>query len=302
MDRAAFFTLIDRRYKAIAEEEYASTLDQIGDWFDVQTSDAFEERRGAIGELPIWSPFTGTVDYARMYEQYNSVATHIEFTQGLRWERTLIDDDLTGIMRGDRYRKMVRSGIITRQQHAAQLWNLATSSAQQFYTRSEGVPIASDSHTTRTPGVSTASGFDNLILEELAPTSYRAARIQMRHFANDQGHITNLMGNCLVVPIDQEPRGMEILQSTHSPDNANNAISPEMGTAKLKVSIYWTDINDWALTNDQLMKENCIWFDRIKPEYRQIMDFDTVQLKAMGYGRWSFLVMDWRWLMFGSVS
>lgn len=301
-DLAAFFTLVDRRYKAIVDEEIAEIEDQLSMWFDVQSSDAFEERLGSIGELGVWDEFQGSIPYVRPYEQYNIVATHREFAQGQRWERTLIDDDLTGIMRGDRYRKMVRSGTVTRQQHGARLFNFAASNDVYFYTRSEGVPLASNSHTTRTPNVSTATGFDNLTTAALSPTAYRAARIQMRHFANDQGHITNTMGDTLIVPIDMEPRAMEILQSTQSPDTANNAINPERGTAKIQVCLYWTDVNDWALCNSRMMKENCIWYNRVAPEYRQIMDFDTIQLKASGYMRYSMGVFDWRWLLYASVS
>lgn len=307
MDKAAFQTLLDRRYRTIQDEELASTLDQISEYYMMEDSDSHEERRGSVGELPTWAQFANAIDYQRFYEQFNVVAVHRPFAQGLRWEREMVDDDLTGIMRGDRYRKLVNSGIITRQQHAARLWNFAASNDVFFYQRSEGRPLASDDHLTRTPGVSTASGFDNLTTVALSPTSYRASRIQQRRFANDQGHITNIIGDCLVVPIDLEPRAEEILYSSHAPDSAVNAINPESAARRptsLKVCIYWNDVNDWALCNDRLMKENAYWYDRIKMdgEFRQILDFDTLQLKASGYGRWSFSVLDWRWLMFGSVS
>ena len=302
MDLGAFFTLVDRRYKAIVEQEIAETEDQISMWFDVQTSDSFEERMGSVGELPTWQEFQGSIEYARFYEQYSMVAQHREFAQGLRWERTLIDDDLTGIMRGDRYKKMVRAGIITRQQHAARLFNFAAANDTFFYTRSEGVPLASNSHTTRTPNVSTAVGFDNLATAALSPTSYRAMRIQMRHFANDQGHLANIMSDTLIVPIDLEPRAQEILQTTLQVDSANNNINPERGTAKIAVCLYWNDVNNFALVNSRMMKENCIWYNRVQPEYRQIMDFDTIQLKASGYTRYSFGAMDWRFMCFADVS
>jgi phage major head subunit gpT-like protein len=302
IDLAAIQTLVDRRYREVRDQVYASTEDQIGMFYDIQSSTSFEERISSIGENPTWDEFQGTIPYVRWYEQYNTVATHREYAQGMRYERTALEDDLTNILRGDYYAKMVRSGIITRQQHAARLWNFAATNDLTFYTRSEGVPIASNSHTTATPGVSTATGFDNLTTAALSPTAYRAARIQMRRFANDQGHIMNTIGDGLVVPIDLEPRAEEILMSSQSPDNANNAVNPERGTATVMVSIYWNDTNDWALVNKMMMKDNCIWFDRRKPDFRSIMDFDTEQLKVAGSGRWSTALVDWRWLMFASVS
>lgn len=302
MDLQSFQTLVDRRYREIDDFEYSSEKDQIPLFFTMDTSDSFEERAGSVGELPTWDEFGGNVNYQRFFEQYNVVATHREFNQALRWTRRMMDDDLTGIMRGDNYRKMVRSGLVTRQVHAARLWNFAASNDTFFYVRSEGVPLASDNHTTRTPNVSTTNGFDNLTTSELAPVSYRAARQQMRRFVNDQGQIADIVADMLVVPIELEQRAMEIQQSPGNADNANRVSNPEAGTAKIVVPIYMTDVNNWALVNESMMKDNCTWFDRVKREYRRIMDFETYQLKASGYGRWSFRVKDWRWLLYANVS
>ncbi len=301
-DLASFQSLVDRRYREIKDFELASVTDQLDLWFDMETSDSFEERRGSVGELPIWDKFEGNLEYTRFWEQYNAVATHIEFAQALRWTRRMLDDDLTGIMRGDRYRKMVRSGIITRQIHGARLWNFMSSNDLYFYSRSEGVPLASTAHVTRVPGVSTATGFNNVTVAELSPTAYRAARQQMRRFANDQGYITNIIPTKLEVPIELEQRAMEIQQSPGDPDNARRTSNPEANTATIEVPLYWTSTTNWALVNEPLMKENCIWFDQTKPDFRSIVDFETFQLKASGYGRWSFLVLDWRWIMAGAVT
>lgn len=304
MSPAGFQTLLDRRYKEILEYEYASTRDQISDFYSKDTSDSFEERRGSVGELPTWDEFGGSIPYARFWEQYQAIAVHREFAQGLRWERRLVDDDLTGIMRGERYTKMINSGIITQQQHAARLWNFIDSNDLYFYTRTEGVPLASAFHTTRTPNVSTTTGFDNILTDALSPVSYRAARHKMRRFASDTGNISDIIGDTLVVPIELEQRAMEILHSTYWPDTNENRIQADKDSAKIIVCIYWDDPNNWALVNEKLMKANCYWFDRIdmKGEFRQILDFDTLQLKASGYGRWSTLVLDWRWVLAGVVS
>jgi len=302
IDLQSFQSLVDRRYREIVEYEYASQIDQIGEMYSIETSDSYEERRGSVGELPTWDEFNGSLNYVRMYEQYNTITTHREFAQALRWTRQMVDDDLTGIMRGDRYRRMVRSGLFTRQQHAARLFNFATSNDTYFYTRSEGVPLASASHTTRTPGVSTASGFSNLSTQALTQVAYRTARITMRRTRNDQGQITNVMANCLFVPIDLEPKAREIIETDRQPESANNAVNPEYNTATIVVLIHWNDTNDWAICNKEMMHENCIWFNRVNPEYQQIVDFETKQLKSSGYGRWGSMVMDWRWLHFSSVS
>ena len=95
---------------------------------------------------------------------------------------------------------------------------------------------------------------------------------------------------------------MEILYSPGDPDSARRTMNPEANTTTIEVPLYWTDTNNWALINSALMKENAIWFDHTKPDYKSIVDFETFQLKASGYGRWSFMVLDWRWLYYGNVS
>jgi hypothetical protein len=215
----------------------------------------------------------------------------------------MIDDDLTGIMRGDRYRKMVRACLITRQVHGARLWNFAASNDLYFYARSEAVPLASTAHTTRSDNVSTAVGFSNLTTSELSPVSFRAARQAGRRIANDRGYISNIIYDKAVVPIELEQRMMEIRESPGDPDSARRTMNPESaGTMAIEVPLYWTDPNNWALVNTALQKENCVWFDRVKPDYKSIVDFETFQLKASGYGRWSFMVLDWRWLYYAGVS
>ena len=302
MDTSGYQSLIDRRYREIYDEEFASTLAQLPLFFSMENSDSFEERRGSVGELPIWTAFTGSLTYTQFYEQYNATATHIEFSQAYRTSRRLMDDDLTGIMRGDRYRKMVNAGIVTRQQHGARLWNFMSSNDNMFYERSEGLPIASDSHTTRTPNVSTATGFDNLTTAELSPTAYRALRQQMRRFNNDQGYIANIIPDAIVVPIELEQRAMEILLSPGDPDNARRTMNPEQNSAEIIIPLQMTDANNWGLVNRKMMKENCIFFDHTKPDFKSLIDFETYQLKCSGYMRYSTLTFGWRWVAWANVA
>ena len=302
MATSSYQSLVDRRYREIYDEEYASTLNQLPLFFSVESSDSFEEKRGSIGELPVWEAFGGALTYTQFHEQYNATATHIEFTQAFRIARSLMDDDLTGIMRGDRYRKMVNSGIVTQQQHGARLWNFMASNDNMFYERSEGLPIASDSHTTRTPNVSTATGFDNLTTAELSPTSYRALRQQMRRFNNDQGYIANIIPDTAVCAIELEQRMMEILLSPGDPDNARRTMNPEQNSAEIIVPLHMTDANDWGLVNRKMMKENCIWFTHKKEDFKSIIDFETYQLKCSGYMRYSFMVFGWRWVAWANVA
>lgn len=306
MATGSFPTLVDRRYKEIWDMKLASTEDQLPLWFSMETSDTYEERRGSIGELPTWDEFGGAnpsnLQYARFFEQYNAVATHRQFVQGLRWTRDMIDDDLTGIMRGDRFSKMMDSALITRQIHGARVWNFAASNDLYFYTRSEAVPLASTAHTTRADNVNTSTGFSNLTTSELTPVSYRGARQAMRRIANDRGYIANITADAIVFPIEMEQRVMEIQESPGDPDSTRRTMNAQAGVTTRICPLYWNDVNNWALVNTNMMKQNLIWFSHTPPDYKSIVDFETFQLKCSGYMRHSWMALDWRWLYFASVS
>ena len=299
MDFNSFSSLIDERYREVIDKELSDTRDYIPRLCDVRDSDRATERISSVGEAKTWDAFAGQIDYTRFFEQYASVATHREFSQGMIITRRMYEADLTGILkRADRFRKIVRSGIITRQTHAASILNNATSINTLFYETDEGVPLISTQHRTRTPGVTTTTGFSNYLVGALNPTNYRTARIQMRRFRNDQGDLTDIVGDELWTSIENEPRALEILRTPRGLDTAFGNINPEQDTAELVIWNRLTNLNAAYLINKNLRQEACIWWNWISPEYEMIRDFETKQLKWSGYGAWSVQVVpEWRWIV-----
>jgi len=302
VDIANMATLIDERYREVEVFLLSSEDNIIPDLYTVKTSDRNTERKSSVGEFGSWPVFSGELSYDRPYEGYNVSSVHLEYAVGMRLTETMLEDDLSGVWEAEDFEAMARAGMYTRQTDATRLLQLATTNDTTFYTRSEGLPLASNSHTTRVPGVDTSNGFDNLVTTALTPVSYRAARIQMRKFRNDRGQLINLIGDELWVPVDQEPRAQEILQSSQYADSAENRINPEKGTATVKTAIQWTDTNNWSLMNSSLRKKMCTWWERVPIAYRTIGDFETFQVKTSGRGRWSPMVLDWRFMLYASVG
>jgi hypothetical protein len=198
-------------------------------------------------------------------------------------------------MRGDRFRSMARSGVVTRQEHATRLFENLNLNDTYFYTRSEGLPLASASHTTRTPGVSTASGFSNLLASKLSQVSVRAAMIQHRKVASDRGKRSNIIADEIYVPIDLAPVAEEIFGTPKQLDSGNNNINPEKGKLTIHVIPLWSSTVNWGIGNSRLRKQNVYWIEREAPDYGRISDFDTFQMKWRGYQRHGTMVRDWRW-------
>src|SRR3989304_255022 len=156
-----FPDVLDARFARIFDEQFKQLPDRIPAIYgtpstmgpqkqDVRFSDV-----GAFGDVP---EFTGTVDYDDVYEQYDYTFTHKEYAAGFQIQRKLFDDDLHGIMDA-KPQGMPTAYQRTRQKHAAQPFNLAFSVDSTWQAGGGGGARGPNSHTTRSPGVSTAPGF-----------------------------------------------------------------------------------------------------------------------------------------------
>ena len=302
VDIGAMSALLDERYAEVVEEELQDNVDIRGMIYEVIPADRRTMRASSMGEMAQVQEFPGQLIYDRPYEGYNVQGVPREFAVGLRITQRMLEDDLTDIFSGDLWRPMVRASVTTVNKHASRLFNFADADDTYFYTRSEAVALASNSHTTRVAGVSTATGFDNLVTTALSPTNYRAARLQMRQFRTDRGELTDIIGDELWVPPDLEPRAMEILESDKSPDTGNNAMNPERRTATIKVNIHWNDTNNWALMNGKLRKANCKYLERVPIDYFKIKEFDTFQAKWAVRWRGGTQVRNWRFALWAIVG
>jgi hypothetical protein len=270
--------------------------------YSVETSDRESERFGMIGELGDWPSFVGSVSYDALYEQYNVVATHQQFGTGIIITRVMMDDDLTGLMRGDMVESMARAAVVTRNKYAARWFNFMDSNDLTFFTHSEGVPLVSASHTTRTPGVSTATGYSNITTSAFSPTSYRAALIAFRRLKNDRGDLIDEEADEVWGGLDLGPRMHEVVDTPYGLDTPFRNVNPEYKSASVKTWNRITDANNWAICNAAARKRNLKWYNRVMPEFRQIADFETLQIKRAGYMRFSYARRHHYWILGGVVS
>lgn len=306
MDLPSFPTALDARYTELIEQTLASVQDMRPAIYGMDTSDRLEERYSAIGELASWPEFTGELTSQQQYEQYETIFRPREYGTMTIITRRMVDDDLSGIFNGVRFLPMVRSGIVTQQKHAVRVFEMIGSVDSYWSIFTEGVAIASTAHTTRTPGVSTASGFSNLTTGVLSPTALRAARIAGRKIKNDVGDRADLWYDEIFVPVDLVDRTNEILRTVAGLDNPygneNQDSSARSGITKVIGLPYWSSSTNWVLSNSMMRKDLCKWITRQDPEYGRIVEFDTLQFKSRGYMRYGVATRGWRWCYAGVVS
>lgn len=301
-----FQRLLDLRLTKVWEEESKKPelKGMIPELFNVKSSSsAFEESfyTTGVGDIP---EFHGKITYLPVYPGWHKKAEHKTFSAGIQVEREILDDKKYPVL-DNNAKKLLRAALRTQEKWAARVFTNAGSTAFDFMTSEEGVALCSSAHLTRATDVSTSTGFDNTSTSALSKTSAAALRIKMRKFRTDIGERFEVSDNFgLLVPDSLVDTALEIVGSKQDPDSANNTINPSYQRYKVipYARLEDSDTNDWYMVNMDLLKENLTWFDRIKPEPKSTVDFDTYTVLQAVYFRCSYIWDDWRWIAKATVS
>ena len=297
----AFGDLLDPRFQKIFQDTYRQVPDMLPQLFQMVNNGRNNMTWSGVGAFGDWGQFTGTTTYDSIAQGYDVTSTPIEFASGVQVERKLFDDDQYHIM-DQRPAGLALAAARTKQKHGARIFNNAFAVDSFFYSHSENVSLCNDSHTTTASGVSTATGFDNLVTSALSATAVAAARIQMRGFVDDRGNAIDIMPNELWYPKELYEVAEEIIESEGKIDTANNNVNVHKGVYDGYDWLYMTDTNNWFMCDGAQRKMCLQWVDRIPIEFGFAEDLDTLVAKWRGYMRYSNAWIDWRWVLGASVS
>lgn len=303
LDSAQFVRLLDTRLREVAENKYKELPTMIPKLFNVMSSEsAWEEFFSVtgVGDIPT---FVGKIEYLPMVPGFHKKIEHAEFAAGIAAERKLIDDKKYAVLE-NRAEALISAAHRTREKKGARAFSYANSSAFDFMTSEEGVALCSDSHTTKA-AVSTSTGFDNLGSTAISKTAVAATRILMRGFRDDNGQRIDVGDDlALVVPDNLADTAMEITGTVNGLYTAEGTKNVQYG--RYEVIPYMRldddDTNNWFMVWKSQMKKDLVWMDRVLPETKNTVDFDSYQLKQAVYFRCSYGWKDWRWIYMHVVS
>jgi phage major head subunit gpT-like protein len=303
LDSAQFVRLLDTRLRQVAEQTYNELPSMIPTLFGMIDSDSAWEEFFAVGEVPDIPEFNGKISYLPIAPGFHTKIEHKEYAGGIQSERKLLDDKKYAVL-DSRAAKLMRAAGRTREKHGARAFQNAFSTAYDYMTSEEGVALASNSHTTKS-GTSTASGFDNLGTSAMNRTSIAATRLLMKKFRNDISERIDIGDNlALIVPDELEEAAREVVDTTKGFDTAGQNTNFHAG--RYKVITYSrlddTDTNNWFMTDMDKQKEQIKWLNRISPETKNTVDFETYIVKSAIYMRHSYGWIDWRWIFGNQVS
>lgn len=298
-----FVRLLDDRLYKVSEKEYTDLPKMREKFFTiVNEARAFLEYF-EIGDIPDISEFNGKLSSLSVSPGFHSKLETKEYASQIIAERKLIDDKRYSAL-DRRAAGLMESANRVNEKLAVSIFNNAFSSAFDFMTREENVALCSDSHTTKS-GASTTTGFDNAGTTALSKPAIAATRLLMRKFKSDIGERIDIGDElALVVPDSLYDTAMEIVGTMKGYDAANETKNMEYGRYKVMpwLRLDDNDANNWFMVDMKKMKRNLIFWERVKPEYKNTIDWDTYALKQAVYMRSGAGFVDWRFIYGHNVS
>jgi phage major head subunit gpT-like protein len=287
----------------VAEQTYNELPSMIPTLFGMIDSDSAWEEFFAVGEVPDIPEFNGKISYLSIAPGYHTKIEHKEYAGGVQSERKFLDDKKYSVL-DNRAAKLMRAAGRTKEKHGARAFQNAFSTAYDYMTSEEGVALCSNSHTTKS-GTSTASGFDNLGTSAMNKTSIAATRILMKQFRNDISERIDIGDNlALIVPDELEETAWEIVNTPKGFDTAGQDANFQGGRYKIipYSRLDDTDTNNWFMVDMDKMKEQLKWLNRISPETKNTVDFQTYIVQTALYMRHSYGFIDWRFIFGHQVT
>lgn len=303
LDSAQFVRLLDKRLRVVSENKYKELKSMIPMLFNMLSTDSAWEEFYSVGSTPDIPEFNGKLSYLGLAPGFNTRIEHKEYAAGIQSERKLIDDKKYGVL-DNRASGLMEAAHRTREKKGVRAFANAFSTAFDYMESEEGVALCSTSHLTKA-GTPTTSGFSNAGSTAASKTAVAATRLLMRKFRNDISERIDIGDDLAIVSPDNLVDTFEEIVGTPAGyDTA--AMDKNMDYKRYEIIPYMRlddyDTNNWFMVWKSQMKKDLIWMDRIMPELKNTIDFETYAIKHAIYFRCSYGFIDWRFIYGHNVS
>ncbi len=212
--------------------------------------------------------------------------THIAYALGYIVTKEELDDNLYEQISKARSGALALSFRQTKENIAANIYNRAFNAT---YLGGDGVSLASASHPNTSGG--TWSNVPSIAVD-LSEAALEDAVIQIMGYTNDRGLLISVMPKTLHIARQEVFNAQRILQSSYQTGNANNDInvikSGNYIPGGFKVNHYFTAPHAWFIRTVIPGGTGMKYYERVGIQFDQDNDFDTMNVKAKGYERYSF--------------
>jgi hypothetical protein len=285
-----FGDLLDPRFRKIYEtaERELQEKSYIPVLANTDTTGKNYEMMSGVGAGGDVGVFTGSLDYDTVEQLWDKTTYFPERAKGMKVQRKLADDDLSGIM-NKRPRTMAIDTYRTREKMLASIYNNAFAGT----TTPDAIALCSASH-PYSPSDATVQSNTNT--SGLNAVNIEAGRRLGAVIKNNRGELMEVDYDTILCNVSNEEKAYEVINSAGKVDTPNNNINFHKGRYDL---IVWKRLSSswaWFQIDKMLMKECLMWWTRVAPEYNYDRDFDNYVAKWSVYLRENPDVYDWQWI------
>ena len=277
-------------------ETYDEIPEQFSKIFNVETSNSATERDHGMGAFGGWEERTSgldTVAYARITDGGEVTYKHKAFTKGFMISRELYDDEKYGQMK-KMAKALARAGRAKVERDAITVLTKGFKGDAGAFKGRDELELFHDAHTL----VDSSKTCSNLMTGPLNEANLKTAIKMMSEQLDEAGGLIQMKATRLIVPPALEDTARRLLHSTLLPgtelNDTNEYLKDRM---QIVVMDYLSTVAGgsdtmWFLQDGNRHELNFFW--RVKPEFKDIEDFDTFVAKYRGYMRYSYGFSDWR--------
>ena len=258
------------------------------DLFDSETSGQnYEEDVQLTGfGLASVKPEGQGVQYDSEVQGFTTRYTHVAYSTGYIVTKEELDDNLYEAVSRRRAAALAMSFRQTKENVAANVYNRAFNTS---YTGGDNTSLANTAH----PNTSGGTWANRPTVDvDLSESALEDAVIAIMGLQNDRGLLINIMPHTLIIARQELMNAQRILKSSYQTGNANNDInvikSGNYIPGGFKVNHYLTSPHAWFIRNTIPGKTGMKYYERTGITFDQDNDFDTMNMKAKGYERYSF--------------
>ena len=272
--------------KAWWGQVYNEHAEEYTDLFDKDTSHQnYEEdvQLTGFGLAPRKSEGAPTA-YDSEIQGFVTRYTHIAYALGYAVTKEELDDNLYEKVSKRRAASLAMGFRQTKENVAANIYNRAFNST---YVGGDNVSLCNTAHPNTTGGTwSNRPAID----VDLSEAALEDAVVAIMGLTNDRGLLINVMPVSLHISRQNHFNAHRILKSVYQSGTANNDVNVLKATnafpGGVKLNHYFTSAGAWFIRTN--VQDGMKYYERHAIVFDQDNDFDTMNVKAKGYERYSF--------------
>ncbi len=283
--------------KAIWGQTYDEHVEEYPYLFDADNSEKNYEEDVQVTPMGLAPVKTEGASILYQSEVQGPVAryTHIAYGSGYIVTKEELDDNLYEVVSKRRAKSLAVGFRQTKENVAAQIYNRAFNAS---FTGADGVTLVNSAHPNTSGGT-----YSNIlaVAANLSEAAVEDMIIQIMGATNDLGNQINLMPMSLHVPRQLYFTASRIVKSVFQTNTANNNVNivASNGFPKgVHVNHYFSSSTAWFIRTN--VTNGMKHYTRTPIDFFQDNDFDTRNLKAAGYERYSFGWTDGGRAIFGT--